>query len=77
MQREIDPNSSASRTRRYEGSASYFFFPFFFELLLAARSPKRRKNPHPCKNRKDAAHSVVWLWRELTSCALRMPCCER
>lgn len=30
------------------------------------------ENPHPCKNRKDAAHSVVWLWRELTSCAGRM-----
>jgi len=43
MQREIDPNSSASRTRRYEGSASYFFFPFFFELLLAARTRNSRK----------------------------------
>src|ERR1700726_1893733 len=33
--------------------------------------PKCKKNPHPCKNRKDAAPSVVWLWCELTSCAVR------
>ena len=77
MQREIDPNSSASRTRRYEGPASYFFFPFFFELLHSRPRPEVQKNPRPCKNRKEAPPSVVWLWRDLTSRALRMPCCER
>jgi hypothetical protein len=43
MQREIDPNSSASRTRRYEGSASYFFFLFFSNCSIAGPDPKCRK----------------------------------
>jgi len=68
----------SSRTRPHRGRDGMrdplpTSFSFLFELPHSRAGPKLQKNPRPCKNRNDAPPSVVWLWREVTSCAVRMP----
>jgi hypothetical protein len=50
-----------------EGPASYFFFLLCLVFCFSFLAYKKRK---------DAPPSVVWLWRKLTSCAVRTPRCE-
>ena len=50
-----------------------FLLLFLLFELLHTRAGRNSRKPAPLQAPQGRATQLVWLWRELTSCAVRMP----